>query len=105
MESSSDTDETVMNKRKYENCGLKDHNTRTCSSFVEYTIEVEFINELEANTNKRKCGNCSLENYNTQTCPSLQEYTDVETSNVEDINKRKCRICGISGHNVQTCPS
>ncbi|RIB21559.1 hypothetical protein C2G38_2176301 [Gigaspora rosea] len=110
-ESISDTEETIVNKRKCRICNMKGHNSRTCPDLAESNIaELKPAdNNEEISTNKRKCRICSLEGHNARTCPSSMEsnISEIKESGSDaeeiNINKRKCGICGLEGHNARTC--
>ncbi|RIB14386.1 hypothetical protein C2G38_2322942 [Gigaspora rosea] len=112
-ESISDTEETIVNKRKCGICNMKGHNSRTFPDLAESNIAelMPADNNEEISTNKRKCRICSLEGHNAQTYPSSMKsnISEIEESGSDaeeiNINKRKCGICGLGGHNARTCQS
>ncbi|KAF0461708.1 hypothetical protein F8M41_000377 [Gigaspora margarita] len=70
MESADDKENTLLNKRRCEICGVNGHNARTCKNFEKsHVSDIEETNDAEeSSVNKRKCGICGLEGHNARTC-------------------------------------
>ncbi|CAG8837474.1 28705_t:CDS:1, partial [Gigaspora margarita] len=88
--SDTEEEEAGANMRKCKICGLRGHNARTCSDFVESDgFESESVNNEEvASINKRKCRICGLGGHNAQICPNFLESNATKiTESISDTEE------------------